>query len=142
DDQGAVYEDRRGQVGQQFPEQDARAARAHAAGRLDELPLAQRERLSADDAADVRPAEEPDDEDQHTDADRGLLRQYRDQRDREQQQRERQEDVHRPADQAVDPTAEVSGDDAQDDAEYHGDQRGQERHQQRDPGAVDDLAEH
>ena len=40
-------------------------ARAQAAGRVDELPLAQRQRLAADDAADVGPVEEADDEDEH-----------------------------------------------------------------------------
>src|SRR5206468_4218565 len=98
--------------------------------------------LAADDPADVRPAEEPDDEDQYADPDGGLLRQYGDQRDREEQQRERQEDVHDPADQGVDPAAEVAGDHAHDDADHDRHQGGQERHQQRDPGAVHDLAEH
>ena len=41
---------------------------AEAAGRVDELPLAQRQRLAADDPAHVRPAEEADDEDQQANA--------------------------------------------------------------------------
>ena len=40
----------------------------------------------------------------------GLVRDDADQREREQQEREGQEDVHRPADQRVDPAAEVAGD--------------------------------
>ena len=95
------------------------AAGAQAAGGVDELPLAQRQRLAADDPADVGPVEEADDEDQQRDAQRvagqpeGRVRDDAGQRDREDQQREGEEDVHRPADQRVDPAAEVAGDDAQ-----------------------------
>ena len=71
-----------------------------------------------------------------------LVRDHADQRDREQQQREGEEDVHQPADQRVDPAAEVAGDRRRATVPMTTDeQRGQERDQQRDPGAVDDPAE-
>ena len=97
--------------------------------------------------ADVAPVEEADDEDQQHDPQRvarqpeRLVRDDTGQRDREHQERERQEDVHRPADHRVDPAAEVAGDDAERRADDHREQGREERDQQRDPGAVDDPAE-
>src|SRR5579875_2156684 len=64
DQQRGVDQDRADQVRQQLAEQDVGPARAEAAGGVDELALAQRQRLAPDDPAHVRPGEEPDDEDQ------------------------------------------------------------------------------
>ena len=71
-----------------------------AAGGVDELPFAQGQGLPAHDPADVGPVEETDDEDQQHDPQRVALQAERvvgddtGQRDREDQQREGQEDVH------------------------------------------------
>jgi hypothetical protein len=62
-------------------------------------------------------------------------------RDREDQQREREEEVHQPADDRVDPAAEVAGDDAEHGADDDRQQGRQERDEERDPGAVDHAAE-
>src|SRR4051794_12672744 len=58
DQQGGVDQDRRDQVRQDLLEDDVRPPRADAAGGVDEVALAQRQALTADDPADVRPAEE------------------------------------------------------------------------------------
>src|SRR6185369_7654419 len=70
DQQRRVDQDRREQVWQHLAEDDARRAGAQAAGRVDELTLAQRQCLTAHDAGDVAPVEEADDEDQRCDAQR------------------------------------------------------------------------
>src|SRR6478735_1395308 len=62
DDQRREDDDRRDEVREDLPEQDRRITRARSPGGLDELLLAQRRHLSADDAADVRPV---DDDDRH-----------------------------------------------------------------------------
>ena len=67
DQDRGVDDDRRGQVGQDLAEDDARVRGAGGAGGLDELLLAQRERLAADDARHVGPARDRDDEDDHAD---------------------------------------------------------------------------
>src|SRR5579872_658428 len=64
DDQCRVDDDRCDKVRKKLAEDDRAAARAARAGRLDELLLAQRENLAANDAADVRPVDD-DDRDDH-----------------------------------------------------------------------------
>ena len=102
----------------------------------------------ADNPAHVRPAEEPDDEDQHGYSQRvavqaeGTARQDANQGDREHKQREGQEDVHGPGDQGVHPAAEVAGDDAEENPDDDGEGGGQECDQQRVARAVHDPAEH
>src|SRR4051812_2976648 len=61
-------QDRRGEVGQQFTEEDAAQPRAGRAGRLDELAFAQRQDLAADEAGGRRPAERGEQQDEHGDA--------------------------------------------------------------------------
>src|SRR5919108_3347099 len=62
DDERRVDDDRRDEVGEDLAEEDRPVAGAARARRLQELLLAQREHLAADDAADVRPV---DDDDRH-----------------------------------------------------------------------------
>ena len=51
-------QDRRPQVRQQFPEQDVPQPGAGGPGRVDELPLAQRDHLAADEPGGAGPAEQ------------------------------------------------------------------------------------
>ncbi len=122
-------------------------AGTEAAGGVDELALAQRQCLAADDPADVGPAGEPDDRDDHDDA-QGVageaertVRDHAGQCEREQQDREREEDVHGAADQRVDPAAVVAGDDSRDGPDDHGEEGRQECDEKGDACAVDDTGE-
>ncbi len=63
DDQRAVDDDRRHEVGEDLAEDDPPVRRPQRARRLDELLLAYRQDLAADDARDVGPADERDRED-------------------------------------------------------------------------------
>ena len=71
DGQRGVDEHRRSQVGQQLAEQDPGVAGAQTARGLDELLLAERDDLAADDTTDVGPAEEADDDDEQAESQRG-----------------------------------------------------------------------
>ena len=108
-----------------------------------------RQHLTADDPGRIGPARERD----HGDHDRNARldqtaeapvpeRARRGQPDRQQQVRNRQPGIDRARDERVDPAAVVAGEQPEEDPDHGGDRGRDERHQQRDPGAVDDPAEH
>ena len=124
------------------------------ARRLDELLLAQRQHLAADDPRHVGPARERDHEDD--DAEAGLdqaaetagaaaarlaERAGGGEAGREQQVGDREQDVDAAGDERVDPAAVVAGEEAGDDAEEGREEGRDEGDDQRDAGAVDGPAE-
>jgi hypothetical protein len=71
-----------------------------------------------------------------------MIRNHADQCQREDKQRESKEDIHRPCDDPVEPSAEVTGDDPEEDADRDGEERGEEGDEQGILCAVHDPAEH
>ena len=116
DQQRGVDDDRREQVGQDLAEHDPQVPGPERPARLDELALAQRQRVAADEPRDVGPGEERDDHDHQAQprlerpVEAALLRgrARRDDADGEQQQRHREDDVGRPRDEACRPSRRSS----------------------------------
>src|SRR5437868_3702033 len=115
-DQRRVDDDRRDEVGEKLAEDDGAAARAARPRGLDELLLAQRENLAADDAADVRPVDDDDGDDHRPqtrmdEPGRATVpeRARGGDTESEEQNRERERDVDEPRDDGVDPAAEIPG---------------------------------
>src|SRR5262249_52138063 len=114
--QGAVDDQRREEVRQDVDEHDPPWSGPQGPGRLDVLSLPDREHLAADETADRGPAEESE----HNDDDRqaGLDSEpapadrvdldYREERDREEQERNREQPVHEPRQDAVDDLPEIA----------------------------------
>ena len=112
--------DERRHVGQELDEHDAQRPLARDDRGLDELAVAQRQRLRAEDARAPRPPCEGE----HDDDARGPGRQIRRQHDRERQPRDHEEDVDEHRQHGVGAAAQVAGRDA--------DERAHERHEQAD----------
>ena len=127
-----VDEDRRPQVRQDLREEDAPLVGAHSDRGFNELAFAQAEDLSAHDAGEVRPAEEAEHEDQIEDPGRVALRdsqarqtlgQDAGEGQDDEQERERQDEVHQATQDGIGDTAGIAGDDADEHPENDG-QRG------------------
>jgi hypothetical protein len=65
-----------------------------------------------------------------------------DQRDRENQKREGQEDIHGAGDKGVRPAAEIASDNTKENADHDGEGGGEKPDQERVPGAIDHSAQH
>ena len=107
------------QVRQNMPHDDSRLASADRPGRFDEQLVPQRNHLAADDAGHRQPIDRPDDEIKDRDADRFpcreprfdvFLTENRDEKDHDEDERHRIEDVDEPHHHVVDPAADVAGD--------------------------------
>src|SRR6516225_7518093 len=118
---------------------DVQRALAADLRRVEEVPVAQRQRLSAELACGVRPAGQSDDRDHHRGA--GPVQVAADD-DEQREQRDDQEHVGEHVERPVPGPAEIGGGHA----DQHRDDRGQQPHTERDqehrPGAVDQLREH
>ena len=84
---------------------------------------------------------QPDDADHHEHHRQRRLDRGGD-RDEQQQRRKGERDVGQPHHQGVDPTAVVARQQAQEDAQGHRDRLRDESHRERQPGAVEDPAQH
>ena len=106
--------------------------------RRDVVRAAQRQRLGPRQPRDRRPGGQRDRDD-------GVLEpgpQRRHEGERQDQRRERQEDVGDPHQHRVEPAAEVAGERPDREPDRPDDDRDQRDDRQRDPRAVDDAAEH
>ena len=139
------------EVRQDLAEHDPRGTHALGDGRVDELLLAQRQHLTADRAAEVRHVDHADDEDR--DPERVALdgdgpdvqpaeRERRAQRDREQEHRERPEDVEAVGDRSVGPAPGVTGEQPQRGRQDGRDEGGHEADEQRVAAAVEKPDHH
>jgi hypothetical protein len=149
DDERRVDDQRGDEVREDLPVHDPGVGRAHRPRGLDELALAQRQHLAADDAGDVGPAEEPDHVadhqqarlDQPTETPVRVQAARRDEAEREEQHRKGQDDVHRARDDRVRLASVEAGHDAEDHADDDLEAGREDRDDQRGPGAVEDPHE-
>ena len=122
-----------------------RCARPERPAGLHELALAQREHVAAHEPGDIGPREERDDQDHQGQpgldgpVEAALLagRARGDDADREEQQRDRQDDVGHARDQRVDPAAVVAGQHAEHHAHEHRDAGRDDAHDQGHADPVD-----
>ncbi len=117
-------------------DQQPRVGRTERACRLDVLVLEDFQRCAADDAGEPRRVDERERGDCTPQAQR--LGEDGDERERQQQRRERQENVHRPHDYVVREVTVVRCDDAGGDAEDRRRENGRGSELQRVPRAVQD----
>ena len=146
-DERRVDDDRGHEVGEDLAEDDAPVRRAERARGLDELLLAQRQHLPADDPRHVGERGQRDHEDDHGQAgldepvDAALDRARRCEPDAQQQDREREQDVEPARDERVGPAAVEAGDQAEHGPGDDRDAGRDDRHRERHPRAVDGPAE-
>ena len=121
-----------------MPDDDARPADADRPCRLDELLLAQRHHLGPHDARVALPAGEAEHHDDREEArpERGH------ERERQQDLRERERDVHDGADDGIHRAAQESARQPGRHADDEAHQDGRHPDEQRDAGPVDDPAQH
>ncbi len=109
-------------------------------GGTDEAAFAQGQGLAADDAGDLRPPEEADDEDEEERAREARGHGGRE-RDREDEEREAEDDVGQAREETVGDSAEEAGDEPDRDPDGHGHDRRGEPDEEGDLGAVGDDRE-
>ena len=132
------HDDRRGDVGQDMPQDDLRRAQADGDGRLDVGLLLDGERRGAGDAGKARHEGDGDD---HDDVPEAAAERRRD-HDREQEFGKGEQEVDDPRHDAVDEAAEIAGGDAERGAEDGGERRRDEAEDQRIAGAVEKARKH
>ena len=125
-------------VREDVPEQDGERPCPADDGRVDEQLGPERERERPRQPRDPRP---PDDRERHDHGPRARP-EHRRHHDRQDQLREREDDVRAPHEEGVDPAAEVAGDHAREGAHGQRQRKDRDRDQEGDPGADDEPAQH